>query len=250
MPTPFNHLLIAHELLASPLLAGPVREALAAAQPAFLLGNIAPDVQTISGQTREATHFFPVPIGDAPLAHVKLFAEYPALARAAQLPSAQAVFLAGYLAHLALDYLWVTEIFAPIFGPDQTWETFRERLYLHNVLRAHWDARDLTALPNSTAGLLRAAAPGRWLPFVTDPHLRTWRDRVAEQLSGGASRTVEVFAERLDADPQAFAALLASPDEMQRRVFARIPAERLDAFRALGLAHSAQIIHAYWEGRL
>jgi hypothetical protein len=245
MPTPFTHLLAAPALLDA---APAARETLAAEWPAFLLGNIAPDVQTVSGQTREATHFFPVPIGDAPPAHAVLFARHPALARAQALPAAQAAFIAGYLAHLAFDQLWITEVFAPVFGPEQTWATFHERLYLHNALRAYVDAVDLAQLPAPTGAALRTARPAAWLPFVADEHLALWRDHVAGQLApGAASRTVEVFAERLNADPRAFAALVASPAEMEAHVFARVSRERLEDYRAWALAESARLIRDYWE---
>ena len=207
MPTPFTHLAVAAELAAS----GALPPEVAGAWPAFLLGNIAPDVQVLSGQPREATHFFPVPLNSAPPAEEVLFAQHPGLARLGALPPAQAVFVAGYLAHLVFDQLWVRMIFEPVFGPEQTWgEGFKERLYLHNVLRAHWDAQDLARLTPATAADLAAAAPREWLPFVADADLAGWRDLVAEQLAeSGTSRTVEVFAARMRADPAAFAALLA-----------------------------------------
>jgi len=257
MPTPFNHLVLAQQLLDAPdpsttLRAGlspVVREALMAEAPAFLFGNIAPDAQTVSGQPREATHFFPVPLGDAPPAHPALFERHPAVARPDCLPPAHAAFLAGYLAHLELDQLWITDIFDPVFGPRQTWGTFRERLYLHNVFRAHWDAQDLQRLPPSIGIDLRAARPDDWLPFVDDVHLRRWRDLVADQLApGAAARTVEVFAERMGADPHAFAALVNSPAEMERRVFARVPPARLEQFCADGLARCIERLHAYFGG--
>ena len=249
MPTPFNHLVIAQVLLDDPRLSPVVRTRLVAEQPAFFFGNIAPDAQTVSGQPREATHFFPVPLGGAPPAHRVLFERHPALARPDHLTSAQAAFLAGYLAHLELDQLWITDIFEPVFGPRQTWGDFRERLYLHNAFRAHWDAQDLRRLPASTAPCLRAAEPRAWLPFVDDDDLRRWRDLVADQLApGGAARTVEVFAERMGADPRAFAALVNSPAEMEHRVFARVPPARLIQYQADGLARCVKRIHAYWSG--
>ncbi len=248
MPTPFNHLVLARAMLDAPFLSPAVREAVTADEPAFLFGNIAPDAQTVSGQLREATHFFPVPLGDALPAHQTLFARHPALARPDGLPPAHAAFLAGYLCHLELDQLWIADIFEPVFGPRQTWSDFRERLYLHNAFRAHWDAQDLPRLPASTAARLRAAEPARWLPFVGDDILRRWRDRVAEQLAPeGTARTVEVFAERMGADPRAFAALVNSPAEMERRVFARLPPARLTQFCADGLACCIERLHAYFN---
>jgi len=248
MPTPFNHLLAAHDLRDA-ILTREVRQALAEPEvwSAFLLGNIAPDVQTISGQTREATHFFPVPMGQAPPAHETLLAQHLTLRRSFEMLASRAAFVAGYLAHLMFDQFWIGEIFEPIFGPEQTWATFRERLYLHNALRAYWDANDLAQLPAPTGGELRAAAPSSWLPFVTDEHLRAWRNLIADQLYPDQPiRTVEVFAERMKVDAQAFAALISSPAEMQRRVFDRVPSERLAHYRAQALARSARLIEAYW----
>jgi hypothetical protein len=159
VPTPFTHLATVPEILAAPALPAAARSALQECLPAFLLGNIAPDVQTISGQRREATHFFPVPLDAGPPATARLLARHPRLAAPGRLPPEQAGFVAGYLAHLVLDQRWVAEVFEPVFGPRQQWDDFRERLYLHNVLRAHWDAADLARLPPGLPDELRAAAP-------------------------------------------------------------------------------------------
>ena len=243
MPTPFTHLLAAAELLETGALPSPLVDDL----PAFLLGNIAPDVQVLSQQSREATHFFPVPLAGAPPAEQTLFARHPGLLPLSALPPAQAAFMAGYLAHLVFDQLWVRLIFEPVFGPAQGWETFKERLYLHNVLRAHWDALDLARLAPTAAPALVAAAPRGWLPFVEDRYLAAWRDLVARQLGeAGGSRTVEVFAERMGADPAAFAALLASPAELERRLFRYLPPSALDEYRAAALAGSVEVIRASW----
>ncbi len=249
MPTPFNHLRIACDL--QPHLPPALRQALAAEWPAFLLGNIAPDVQTVSGQPREATHFFTVPLAASPPAPTALLRQHPQLAAPRRLPPAQAAFLAGYLAHLEFDVAWVREIFEPVFGPAQRWATFAERVYLHNALRAHWDAADQPALPAGTGTALADARPAAWLPFVEDRHLSTWRDQVAHQLhADGQSATVTVFAERMGVEPAAFHALVSSPEAMQARVFARVPADRLAAYRTAALARTAQLLPTYWAGGL
>lgn len=249
MPTPFTHLLAAPVLLDSPGLPPAAQKSLAADWPAFLLGSIAPDVQTLSGQTREATHFFPVPLNGAPPAHRVMFERFPGLTQPQRLPVAQAAFLAGYLAHLAFDQLWITEIFAPVFGPEQNWASFRERLYLHNALRAWVDAVDLAQLPAPLGPALHTARPEEWLPFVKDTDLARWRDQVADQLRPGAvSHTITVFAERMNADPQTLAALVNSPTEMDQRIFAKVSRARVEHYRALALAESARLIRDYWEG--
>jgi len=248
VPTPFTHLRFALELLDAAELPPAIRDVLRAEQPAFLLGSIAPDVQTVTGQPREATHFFYIPRRDAVPAHLHLFEEHPALAQPLRLPAPQAAAISGYLTHLLLDEIWVQEIFEPVFGYHQPWGTLPERLYLHNALRIYVDDRDRRRLPGATAASLHTSRPHHWLPFVTDDVLLHWRDLVAEQLTPGhAARTLEVFAERMGADPRALAALLASPDEMHRRVFVRLPAGKLDTYYTEGLAQGARLLQTYWN---
>jgi len=249
MPTPFTHLAAAEEILARPELAPDVRADLRAQWPAFLLGNTAPDVQTISGQPREATHFFRVPIQTGPRAELQMLARHPVLAGRPALPAPHAAFIAGYLAHLVFDQLWIRDIFEPYFGQQPAWGSFRERLYLHNVLRADVDAQDLARLGPAVPQALQAAEPNSWLPFVDDHHLRAWRDLIADQLSSGAGRTVEVFAQRARIDPQEFAALLASPEQMQQRVFSHFPSGLLAEYRAQSVADSTRLLNDYWQGQ-
>ncbi len=47
---------------------------------------------------------------------------YSSLSDPRQIPPEQAAFLAGYLCHLQADWLWVKDIFDPIFGPSSTLE--------------------------------------------------------------------------------------------------------------------------------
>ncbi|HRF46488.1 MAG TPA: zinc dependent phospholipase C family protein [Anaerolineales bacterium] len=248
MPTPFNHLVIARDLL--PRLPQTIARVFDAQAPAWLLGNIAPDVQTVSRQTRYATHFFHVPLGDAPRAHRVLFAQHPELADPHGLPLDRAVFLAGYLAHLEFDQHWISDIFEPVFGQAAVWETPADRIYLHNALRAWWDAQDLADLGPGVGVELAAAAPRGWLAFVTDGHLSQWRDFVADQLRQRRVRTAEVFAERMQVDVADFAALVESPGQMAARVFPRCSPDRLQTYRERALAAASEILVRYWSGSL
>jgi hypothetical protein len=248
VPTPFMHLVVADLMLADGGLPEAVRARLADYLPAFRLGHTAPDAQTVSGQPREATHFFTVPMRDSRPAHEALFDRHPQLRRPADLEPKRAAFLTGYLCHLALDQLWIKAIFEPVFGAAAGWADFRERLYLHNVLRTHLDQGDRPRL-NGVGPSLGAAAPAGWLPFLADDALRRWRDLLADQLQpGGAARTVEIFARRMNRRPEEIAALLASPAELDRLIFAHLPRDRIEAFRAEGLARSLALAAAYWEG--
>jgi hypothetical protein len=249
MPTPIQHLVIANDVLADPALPPVAREVLAAQRGAFWFGTIAPDVQTVSGQTREATHFFTLPPTDTRPAHQILFAAHPALAHAHSLTRAQAAFMAGYVSHLALDELWIAQVFIPSFGPEAEWDTFRERLLIHNVLRTWLDQRDQSRLGDDVSGTLARVEPRRWLPFVSDLYLRLWRDEIAAELAPGATiRTVEVFAERLHVPPAEFHRMLESPAELQQRVLIHIPLGCVDKFYADARAVSVRLIAEYLGG--
>jgi hypothetical protein len=204
-------------------------------------------VQVISRQPRQDTHFF-----DLPLRSVKrtpwqqLFSAYPSLRQADRLPPAQAAFLAGYLCHLQADWLWVKEIFVPVFGMHSPWGTFPQRLYLHNVLRAYQDRQILPSLTNGTSASMRQAAPVGWLPFVEDEHLRQWRDLLVSQLRPEApSQTVEVFAARQGIPPDEFYRLLDSEEAMEREVFARVPRQTLDLYRQRLVAENLSLLEMY-----
>jgi len=249
MPTPIQHLVMADDILADVVLLPAARDRLIAQRGAFLLGTIAPDVQSVSGQTREATHFFTLPSTDPRPAHEVMLVEYPQLARANKLPPAQAAFIAGYIQHLTLDELWIEHVFGPHFGMGVEWGTFRERLLIHNILRTWLDQRDGVRLNCNTSVALSQVEPHGWLPFVSDVHLAAWRDEVALQLRPGAPiRTVEVFAARLNVPPTEFRRILESPDDMQRRVFARLSPGSIPRFYADALLVSVRRIEAYLGG--
>jgi hypothetical protein len=249
MPTPIQHLVIANDVLADPALPPVAREVLAAQRGAFLFGTLAPDVQTVSGQTREATHFFTLPLTDARPAHQALFAAHPVLAHAQDLALEQAAFIAGYVSHLALDELWIAQVFAPYFGPEAEWDTFRGRLLIHNVLRTWLDRRDQSRLGDDVSGTLAQVEPRGWLPFVSDLHLSLWRDEIAAELAPGATiRTAEVFAERLHVPPAEIHRILESPAELQRRVLVHVPLGCVDRFYADARTVSVRLIAEYLGG--
>ena len=252
MPTPIEHLALAQQILISPALPAEVRVRLdgdPAVRGAYFFGHIAPDVQVVSRQPRESTHFFRVPPTDSRPGYLHMLDRYPWMGRPGQLPEAHAAFLTGYVSHLLLDEVWVREIF-PIFGPEQTWGDWHERLLLHNVLRTWLDQRDLAQLRDGVGALLRGARPRRWLPFAADADLRRWRDLVAEQFEPGAPvRTVEIFARRSEVPAEEFVALL-DPDVMRQRIFTHVSPARLERFYHQALAQTLDLTRRYWTGCL
>ena len=247
MPTPFYHLSLAEGLLKNPVLPEEVRQFLHDSRCVFLFGNTSPDVQVVSGQARQSTHFFKLPIQAEDLpAWELLLLDHPQLADAGHIPTTQAIFMAGYLCHLQADWLWVKEIFAPFFGPYCSWGTFDERLYLHNVLRAYLDERILPGLHSAMDICLSQVEPDGWLPFVEDFYLYKWRDFLFPQLVPGAtSQTVEVFSSRQGVSTPEFHALLASEDRMQAEVFEHLPLQRVQSYHQKVLDENARLLSNY-----
>ena len=96
---------------------------------------------------------------------------------------------------------------------------------------------------------LRKAEPRRWLPFVTDEHLRAWRDWLVEQLVPGHTvQTAQVFARRMGVSVAEMEAVLVSPHQMEQRVFCRIPRTALQSFHDIGYARSVASITRYIGG--
>lgn len=172
--------------------------------------------------------------------------ENPGLNRPADLSPANAAFIAGYLCHLQADWIWVLDIFQPGFGPDQTWETFTKRLYLHNVLRSYLDVKVLENLPSDVAAQLRLTQPDQWLPFVQDKLLINWRDFLWTQLQPGEStKTVEVFASRQGVDPEEFHSLLRSEEQMEVNIFKHITPQQLDIYRMRLIDQNVDLLEDY-----
>lgn len=249
MPTPIQHLAIADQLLHDSTLPGSIRDRLIDQRGAFLFGNTAPDVQTVSGQLREATHFFDIPLRSNRLAHLKMFELYPALAHARSIPPAQAAFMAGYICHLLLDILWIRDIYQPGFGPSAQWATSHERSIYHNILRAWCDQTDQRALNGDTGSILATVQPDRWLPFTFDRYLVDWRNVLVDQFQPGASiRTIEVFAARNNVSPAEFQRVLASPLEMEAHIFAHSSQQAIESFYRQGHDQMAGLIVEYLGG--
>jgi hypothetical protein len=244
MPTPIQHLALAEGVLQGADLSTAARRLLTEQRGPFLLGTTAPDVQIISGQERQETHFYSLWTTSSRPAYEEMFAAHPSLALAQALPLAQAAFVAGYISHLLLDELWLHQIFWPHF-----WQSIDDRhecAFLHNVLRTWMDRQDRRQVNGSVAAVLHEVEPHHWLTFASDEHLRCWRDWLTEQLlPGRVVRTAEVFAQRMGVRVEAMEAVLQSPREMETAVLSRIPPFALDSFRSTGYERSVALIEEY-----
>jgi hypothetical protein len=200
VPTPFQHLEYADRVLEHPALPPALRAALHAEPGAFLLGNTAADVQTITGHRRQATHFYTLADLGVPVAVPRLLRAHPRLAAPADLAPAHAAFVSGYLVHLIWDEIWAWDIFVPFYRDGPTWSDRRSFFLHHNALRVFLDRASYATLRARPAvrRLLSDVRPAAWLPFAPDPALCRWRDWLVEQLADPSLvQTVQVFADRM-----------------------------------------------------
>lgn len=247
MPTPFYHLNIAQEVIERQDIPTPIINFVCCYWGEFLLGNVAPDVQVISGQTRQSTHFFDLPLkNNREKPWSVMLAKYPQLRYGRRLSSELAAFIAGYLCHLKADWLWVRTIFIPVFGLKSGWESVPQRLYLHNVLRAYIDQRTLRELNHDLGNHLLQSVPDQWLPFIKETDLCEWRDFLAGQLQpGGKISTVEVFAKRQGIAPEEYYRMIDSEETMEREIFSHLPRQSLDEYHDQILIESQKTLIKY-----
>ena len=249
MPTPFYHLSVAESLLEYSGNKTRIPDLIDRYLPSFLLGHVSPDVQVISGQSRESTHFYTLPTkADDKPPWLRLLDEFSNLKSSELRNPEQAVFLAGYLCHLQADWFWVREIFEPYFGPNAEWKTFRDRLYLHNVLRSYLDHHVLKSLKLEIRTSLAQSKPKNWLPFVNKRDLIAWCEFLTRQLKPGAIiKTVEVFASRQGISAENYYRLLQTEEEMQFQVFDYVPRERLLIFGETLLIEGVRLVEQYLD---
>lgn len=246
MPTPATHLASAQAMLHRGTLRTAARELLSRHTGPFVLGHTAPDVTTISGQRREASHFYSIPRTSNRPAYQVLLDTHPALVDVTRLSPAQAAFVAGYIAHLLLDELWLVDVFQPCFL--QEWGPLAERMFLHNVLRTWVDGDDQARLNDTVSQALQQAEPDNWVSFIEDGHLRLWRDWLVEQLAPDHKmETAEVLASRVGVPAEEMETVAQSPEQMENRVFCHFSRSALRRFREKGQRDSTELVNWYIE---
>ncbi len=245
MPTPFTHLRIAQELLLDGRLSAPYRQLLSRQRPAFQLGGIVADARVASGVGREVTHFYAYgqPINERPWR--LMLRQHPSLLEARD--EAHLAFLAGYVAHLALDEAWTLQMVRPQFW-ERDWNGVERRdkfLALHLILTV-MDERDAPKLAAWQAESLSRSEPDGWLPFMTDSVLRGWRDLVARQIQpGGESETLAIFGRRLQRDPAEIRAILDDPAFMEFALWQHVPKTALATVERHAYAYAREQLAAY-----
>lgn len=248
MPTPFTHLAKAQRLIDDPVLSTPQRAFLTHHWGAFLLGNIAPDAHhETTTLKREDTHFFAYTPKVEPLAEDAMLAAHPQLAFADLGETAQAAFLAGYLAHLAVDEVWCEQV-VMAFAAAPEWGDRQYRHFLFTSLMCLIDERDFKCLPAAHHAAMSIIEPNGWLPFLPDAALIGWRDVVARQIQpGGVRETLEMMGRIVYVGYDGLVALLNSPERLQSELWDRFTQARLDDAEEACYQHMRHVVCTYLD---
>lgn len=249
MPTPFEHLVYARDVLESAHLPENIRQTMRAQLGPYLLGNTAVDVQSITGQPRFETHFYHIHGDSAMPASDALLAAYPDLADPNRLDPAHAAFVSGYLVHLAWDERWLRDVFRPFYMESALWPDRLTRNVHHNALRVLVDrqAEAMLRAWSELLPLLRSTQPDSWLPFVESAALTRWRDWLVIQLADpSAVQTAQVFAERMGVSADYLETVIRAVelDTYQPPVPGLSAA--LATFETHALAESIVVLRRYW----
>lgn len=247
MPTPVTHLVIAQRILdACPEL---VSEGDDGALGAFLLGSTLADVRVVTGEPRAATHFLRLPPQRGDSGIRAMLGAHPRLADPNDADPCARLMVAGYLAHLLADEIWLVRVYWPYFKQAAARHDM-ERLLWHDLLRSVVDQQDRTAVPRSFRRVLESARCPNPFPFISGEALDAWRELLLRELeSPDSSPTFAHFASRYRLPTEAFVALLRSPDYMAR-VQGLVPGVTVARYREEAARMGRALVAAYLDGRV
>lgn len=221
MPTPFMHLHAAHRFLSDESVSAAVRQFLSAHLGAFLLGNIAPDARVSGGLDRANTHFFDYGPKIEPHAVDAMLAAYPELKFAKE---DRRAFIAGYIAHLAMDVVWAEGMLYMYFYKRKDWADGRTRFNMLHVLLCYLDARDYRQWPEEFSAALESAQPHDWIPVIPDNALAAWRNLIAYQICAECdSQTVPLLGGRVDIGEAGLRDILGNGQRMEDELWHYVP---------------------------
>ena len=243
MPTPFSHMVAITRLLADDAVPPELQTLLQNQRPAFMLGSVAPDARIDAPDSRAATHFYiyQEPIDRDPWR--RMLDRYPALNT--PVDEAHYAFVAGYVAHLAMDQMWTLDMLLPHFVHAGWGEDIHYRFLMLHTMLIDMDERDEARLPGWVPDTLQAAQPGDWLPFMPQPVLRGWQTLIYDQIKpGGVSKTLDIFGGRIGKTPQELRRLLDDKAWMQRELWNHVPRSVLNIVESTMYTHArASLVH-------
>jgi hypothetical protein len=247
MPTPFSHLAAIRKLLTDEDVPADIRRELNAQHPAYLLGSIVPDARVENVvDSRSATHFYHYTEPYTKDPWRIMLDKHPQL----NMPkdNAHKAFIAGYVAHLAMDQIWTENMLRPHFAHGDWGEDIKGRFFVLHLMLIDMDQRDLASLPGSVAKEICAAKPDHWLPFMPQDVVIGWQNDLYNQLKpDGASQTLEIFGARVHRTAEDMRRLVDDTAWMQKNLWDHVPRSILEVIEGQMYDHARQSLIAYMQ---
>lgn len=247
MPTPFSHLVANIRFLTDPSVPQAIRQQLNNQRPAYLLGSVVADARLENIEdTRKETHFYKYtePMNDHPWR--LMLKQNPTLMKPKS--DAHLAFIAGYVAHLAMDEIWTLHMLAPHFADSNWGESLQSRFFVLHFMLIGMDERDLEALPGWVADDLCKAKPNNWLPFMPQHIVKSWQTLIYDQIKpGGESKTLEVFGARLNKTPDEMRTYMNDHEWLQQSLWLNVPPQVLMDVEAKMYTHARDSLIQYMQ---
>lgn len=145
---------------------------------AYYLGSTGPDMHVLRGTDRHASHFFDLDYAGTQDSVELFFRVYQDLRDPDRLNEGTAAFVAGYLTHLVIDEVWITDIYRPFFGPESSLGGDARANIMDRVLQYDLELqqRGEKAAMEEIQESLIASPLDIQVEFADDATLRQWRD--------------------------------------------------------------------------
>jgi hypothetical protein len=220
---------------------------------AYFLGSTAPDVHVITRWERERTHFFDLDNSGEQSGTDGLFEAYPELARPGRLNPSTVAFLAGYISHLAMDEVWIVDIYRPFFGERSALKGDVRANVMDRVLQYEIDRRERakTELMAHVRDELLTTPLETYIGFIDRPTLERWRQISAEVASHPpdwdrfrmiAGRSLKAYGV---ATPEAVQEFMKNVPELLAEAIHRVSGDRVQAFLNRTIEDSLDAIKGY-----
>ena len=218
----------------------------------YLLGSTAPDIRVLTRQPREETHFYDLRDEHCMSGIPKLLDTHSHLR---QVNGRARAFLAGYITHLAMDELWIEQVYRPFFGKRAGLEDRVEADVMDRVLQFYLDRAERVDRDRFQTfyDYVLSADPGDAVGFIAAPALRQWREVVGRILQQDPSwenfknLTLRRFNNGSDKNEEQVRALFESLPEILGRTINHVSPERVAAFKEDAIQTSLQAVRRYLQ---
>ncbi|MDI6856726.1 MAG: zinc dependent phospholipase C family protein [Dehalococcoidia bacterium] len=179
MPHLVFHMSVAREL--ADTLSHPTLDAY---RGAYYMGSTGPDMHILDGRKRSLSHYFELDELHEQNSVATFFEAHPELRCPDELRGGAPAFVAGYISHLVIDELWITEIYRPVFGPDSPLGGDARANIMDRVLQYDMDLerRRRAEITREIRAVLLGSDLDLDIAFVDSASLRRWRDVAVEML--------------------------------------------------------------------